>query len=107
MQTRLEAPAEGPLLFQTDVSVNGVERRFPGRRRRAPVQALSGLSLDAAPGEVVAVVGPSGCGKSTLLELIAGLQSPDTGAIAVGGVGDTRGRLSACAYMPQRDGLLP
>ena len=79
MQTRLEAPAEGPLLFETDVSVSGVDRRFPGRRGRGPVVALDGLSLDVAAGEAVAVVGPSGCGKSTLLELIAGLQSPDAG----------------------------
>src|SRR4051812_20020991 len=107
MQTRLEAPAEGPLLLETDVSVSGVERRFPGRRRRPPVQALDGLSLHVGAGEVIAVVGPSGCGKSTLLDLIAGLQSPDTGSIAVGGAHDARDRLRACAYMPQRDGLLP
>jgi NitT/TauT family transport system ATP-binding protein len=107
MQTRLEAPAEELLFQETDVSVTGVERRFPARRRRAPVAALDGVSVEVAAGEVLAVVGPSGCGKSTLLELIAGLQSPDGGAIAVGGAADAADRLRACAYMPQRDGLLP
>src|SRR5215217_6555401 len=107
MQTRLEAPAEEPLVQEADVAVTAVERRFPARRRRPPVQALDGLSVDVGAGEVLALVGPSGCGKSTLLELIAGLQEPDGGSIVVGGAESASDRLRACAYMPQRDGLLP
>lgn len=42
---------------------------------------LRGLSLDAAAGEVVAVLGPSGCGKTTLLRSIAGLEKPQSGEI--------------------------
>jgi ABC-type nitrate/sulfonate/bicarbonate transport system ATPase subunit len=57
--------------------------------------------------EVVAVVGPSGCGKSTLLELVAGLQEPDEGAVSVAGAPDPADRRAACAFMPQRDLLLP
>jgi putative hydroxymethylpyrimidine transport system ATP-binding protein len=53
------------------------------------------------------VVGPSGCGKSTLLELVAGLQQPDAGSVVAGGAADPAGRRAACAYMPQRDLLLP
>src|SRR4051812_41864677 len=66
-------------------------------RGRAPVEALAGVSVHAAPGEVLAVVGPSGCGKSTLLELVCGLQEPD------------RGRIEApeAVLMPQGDLLLP
>jgi ABC-type nitrate/sulfonate/bicarbonate transport system ATPase subunit len=56
---------------------------------------------------VMAVVGPSGCGKSTLLELMAGLQEPDEGVVSVAGASDAAARRSACAYMPQRDLLLP
>src|SRR5215207_2573425 len=107
MQTRLEAPPEEPLHQEADVTVTAIERRFPARRRRGPVVALDGLSVEVAAGEVLALVGPSGCGKSTLLELIAGLQEPDAGSIAVGGARDARSRLRVCAYMPQRDGLLP
>jgi ABC-type nitrate/sulfonate/bicarbonate transport system ATPase subunit len=61
------------------------------------VRALAGVSLRAAPREVVAVVGPSGCGKSTLLELVCGLTAPDVGTIDA----------APAALMPQRDGLLP
>jgi putative ABC transport system ATP-binding protein len=55
-----------------------------------PVTILDGVSLDVAAGEVVAVTGPSGSGKSTLLGLIAGLDTPSGGSIAVDGVDVTR-----------------
>ena len=71
------------------------------------VEALKGLTLTVAPGEIVALVGASGCGKSTLLELIGGLGEPDAGTISVGGEKRTEARLSSCAWMPQRDLLLP
>ncbi|TML34423.1 MAG: ATP-binding cassette domain-containing protein [Actinobacteria bacterium] len=90
------------------MAVRGVVRRYPARSRRAePVTALDGLDLALAEREVLAVVGPSGCGKSTLLELIAGLQDPDAGSVAAGGQTAARERRRACAYMPQRDLLLP
>jgi NitT/TauT family transport system ATP-binding protein len=68
---------------------------------------LDVFELEAAPREVVALVGPSGCGKSTLLELIGGLATPRTGTISVAGGSTDAERLAACAYMPQRDTLLP
>jgi ABC-type Fe3+/spermidine/putrescine transport system ATPase subunit len=54
-------------------------------RRYGAVTALAGVSLDVAAGRVAAVLGPSGCGKSTLLRLLAGLEAPDTGSVAVDG----------------------
>jgi putative ABC transport system ATP-binding protein len=51
-----------------------------------PVTILDDVSLDVTAGEVVAVTGPSGSGKSTLLGLIAGLDTPSAGSIAVDGV---------------------
>src|SRR5579875_2521017 len=64
---------------------------------KGDVHALAGVSLRAAPGEIVTVVGPSGCGKTTLLELICGLQRPDAGTV----------RSEPAALMAQRDLLLP
>jgi ABC-type nitrate/sulfonate/bicarbonate transport system ATPase subunit len=78
------------------IRVSRVSRRFTDRSGRV-VQALQDVSLHAGQDEVLAVVGPSGCGKTTLLELVCGLQSPDTGAIAT----------APAALMPQRDLLLP
>jgi NitT/TauT family transport system ATP-binding protein len=47
--------------------------------------ALDRIDLDVHPGEFLCIVGPSGCGKSTLLHLIAGLQKPTSGRIAMDG----------------------
>jgi len=107
MQTKVEAPVTEPVSSQgASVVVSGLERRFRGARRE-DVRALAGVDLRVRPGEVLGVVGPSGCGKSTLLELIAGLQEPDGGSVEVAGARTAAARRAACAYMPQRDLLLP
>jgi len=67
-----------------------------------PVTILDGVSLDVAAGEVVAVTGPSGSGKSTLLGLIAGLDTPSGGSIAVDGVDVTRLGETAMARFRRR-----
>ncbi len=101
MRSTSEAPAEEPLVREGPVGgergvrVDCVTRAFTSRR--GTVVALDGMSLRAAPREVVAVVGPSGCGKSTLLELICALQRPDGGSV----------ESDPAVLMPQRDLLLP
>jgi putative ABC transport system ATP-binding protein len=65
------------------VEVDSVTRTFG--RGPAAVQALRGVSLTVARGELVALRGRSGSGKTTLLNLIAGLERPTSGRIWVAG----------------------
>jgi NitT/TauT family transport system ATP-binding protein len=71
------------------------------------LRTIERLDLEVQAHGVIGLVGPSGCGKSTLLELICGLREPSAGTIALGGVDGAAERLRRCAYMPQRDLLLP
>lgn len=54
-----------------------------------PVPALHDVDMRVRKGEFFTLLGPSGCGKTTLLRIIAGLELPDSGAIAFGGVNQT------------------
>lgn len=65
------------------VRVDGVNRTF--RRGSEEIHVLSGLNLEVAEGEFLALMGPSGSGKSTLLNLIGGLDRPDSGAVEIRG----------------------
>jgi NitT/TauT family transport system ATP-binding protein len=98
--TELQSRARPSSVRRTDdayaIVLENVSRSYR-ERRQSVVQALAGVSLHAAPGEILAVVGPSGCGKTTLLELICGLQAPEEGSIAC----------APAVLMPQRDLLLP
>ncbi|MGH3267234.1 MAG: ABC transporter ATP-binding protein [Trebonia sp.] len=81
--------------------LSGVTKRF------GPTVALSGIDLEVPRHARVAIVGPSGCGKSTLLSIVCGLDEPSGGSVSVLGARGTAQRLAKCAWMPQRDLLLP
>jgi iron(III) transport system ATP-binding protein len=69
------------------------------------VSVLSGLSFGAEKGEVLGVVGPSGSGKSTLLRLIAGLERPQGGSIALDGQVMAGGGCKENFVPPERRGV--
>jgi sulfate transport system ATP-binding protein len=61
--------------MSTAIEISGIAKSF------GPHQVLSDVSLEVAPGELLALLGPSGSGKTTLLRLIAGLDQPDAGSV--------------------------
>jgi putative ABC transport system ATP-binding protein len=65
------------------LAVENVAKSFPGEA--GPVPVLDGVSLTLDRGETLALTGESGSGKSTLLHLVAALETPDRGRIAVNG----------------------
>jgi putative spermidine/putrescine transport system ATP-binding protein len=77
----LATPSEQPSSARAGVQVQLIELR----RSFGQVRALDGLSLELAPGELVALLGPSGCGKTTALRVLAGLERLDSGLVLLGG----------------------
>ena len=75
----------GAAVEASSLRVSDVSKSFPlPEDPTASRLALDAVSLSMAAGELASLVGPSGCGKSTLLRLIAGLDVPDSGELAVG-----------------------
>ena len=73
-----------------------------------PVQALTGVDLSIGKGEFGSFIGPSGCGKTTLLRVIADLEQPTAGSIAINGMTPEQARLSrAYGYVFQAAALYP
>jgi branched-chain amino acid transport system ATP-binding protein len=63
------------------LEVRGLSKRFGG------LQAVNGLSLDVATGEVLGLIGPNGAGKTTAFNLLSGFIRPDAGEIRLNGRG--------------------
>ena len=88
---------------------DGAAIRMTGLRKSfGPIQAVRGVDLDIAPGEVVAFLGPNGAGKSTTIDMLLGLTKPDAGTVQVFGsrpvIAVQGGRVGA---MLQGGALLP
>jgi len=83
------------------IRFSAVTRRYPGG-----LEALRGVSLEVAEGEMVAVTGHSGAGKSTLLKLAAGLERATSGTVLVQGQNLGSLRESALAVLRRRIGFV-
>ena len=90
-----------PVTTAPAIQVQGVIKRF------GATTAIQDATLELTIHDRLSIVGPSGCGKSTLLGIISGLDDPDAGVVSVLGESTSQGRLKKCAWMPQRDLLLP
>ena len=89
--------------------MDGAAARMTGLHKSfGSVQAVRGVDLEIAPGEVVAFLGPNGAGKSTTIDMLLGLTRPDAGSVTVFGARPVdavqAGRVGA---MLQGGGLLP
>ncbi|MCW5952545.1 MAG: ABC transporter ATP-binding protein [Propionibacteriaceae bacterium] len=99
-----ESLTQAPIL-----SARGLTRSF------GLTEAVRGIDLDLAEGEILAVMGPSGSGKSTLLHLLAGVLQPDAGTVSLDGrrvddldeAGRARLRLTDFGFVFQFGQLLP
>ncbi|MFZ9511437.1 MAG: amino acid ABC transporter ATP-binding protein, partial [Burkholderiaceae bacterium] len=76
------------------------------RKRFGSNEVLKGITLDVAPGEVIAIIGKSGSGKSTLLRCINGLESFEAGSLTVEGQALKHGDAAAMRALRQRVGMI-
>ena len=85
VRSEVTSPVEDQLALRAD----NLHKTF------GAVTALAGVSFSIRPGEFVTLLGPSGCGKSTILRILAGIEAPTRGAVAIGGrvVNDTDRRI--------------
>src|SRR4051812_33206397 len=86
------------------IAIRNLTKRYAGTQ-----SGLFEFSLDVKSGEHFVIAGPSGAGKTTLLRLVAGLETPDTGSIAIGSADLTRlpPRKREVAMVAQRPAIYP
>ncbi len=86
------------------IQTEAVSKKFLG------TPALVDVTLDLAPGQLVALLGANGAGKTTLLRVLAGLATPDAGRVLLDGEPLDRARLDQrkrCHFMPDFPALFP
>src|SRR5579864_3231835 len=98
--TRRGPPSAHPM---AEIRLRNLTKRF------GDVRAVSDLTLDAASGELVALLGPSGCGKTTTLRMVAGFETPTAGRILLGDrdVTETPPERRNCGMVFQHYALFP
>jgi iron(III) transport system ATP-binding protein len=80
------------------LSVRNLVKSYPGRAGGTAARAVDGVSFEVGKGEFFTLLGPSGCGKTTTLQCVAGLETPSSGTIELGG---------ATVFCSDRNQLVP
>ncbi len=75
--------SSGPAEAAAGIELRGVSKRY-GAGRNSPL-AVNDVNISIAPGTLTTLLGPSGCGKTTTLRMIAGLETPSSGTVLIGG----------------------
>ena len=90
------------------IRVEGLRKSFATRTGR--VQAVDGVSFEAADGQITGLLGPNGAGKTTTIKMLTGLARPDAGSIHIGGI-DCRRNPKAAQHLigvvPDESNLYP
>jgi NitT/TauT family transport system ATP-binding protein len=83
-----------------NVVVEQIRKSFTSSDGKRRTDILRDVSLTVEDREIVSIIGPTGCGKSTLLRIIAGISTPDSGRVTIGGkaVLDSANPLSAMVF---------
>ena len=90
------------------IELNGVGKTFRDFWLRPTVQAVDGLDLAVAQGEVFGLLGPNGSGKSTTIKMILGLLAPSAGTISLFGLPPrARAARARLGYLPELSYLHP
>ncbi|HEU0154926.1 MAG TPA: ABC transporter ATP-binding protein [Stellaceae bacterium] len=79
----VEQPLRPSRAASAAIAVENLTKQFPAPGAVHDFVVIEGVSLRVAEGQFVSIVGPSGCGKSTLLNIVAGIETYDTGSVAV------------------------
>jgi NitT/TauT family transport system ATP-binding protein len=88
------------------ISLKGVTKGFPSKESGQSVTVLESIDLDVPEGKVLALFGPNGCGKTTILNIIAGIETVDSGSLSVSGR-NAAAPVVGYAFQNFRDVLLP
>jgi ABC-2 type transport system ATP-binding protein len=86
------------------LDVQGLSKAYGSR------QALDGVNLEVAAGEITALLGRNGAGKTTLVSIVAGLRSADSGRVVIGGIdawAEPRRARANLGLAPQETGVYP
>ena len=91
--------------MSTILSIDNLRKVYDGG-----FEALKGVSLDIAEGEILALLGPNGAGKTTLISTVCGITTPSSGRVTVGGhdiQNDFRAARQMIGLVPQEIALEP